>query len=749
MLNIKKIIASLSIVSVLLGTNPVTPLYLLNSTVLAEEPAQPSQPSQPTGPTAPTSPSQPSDPATPTNPEQPTAPTSPTSPTQPGSSTPTPTPSPAETTDTTDQSSPTDTSSNLVITETGDEKQTDGMGDTTVNSGDANAIGTLQNNVNTNIAGVQTGTGSTGTSIINEGNNSGSTNVTSADTSEVTTTTQTNNAVITNEAHVVADSGDNTVRNNVGGDVLIQSGDANTALTVVNQVNTNITGANVVEFNVVEDHVGDIIIDFTNPCATGGCVAGIPTYLANTGNNSDSTNVANSTDSQETNTFQGNDATVENTIILEADSGHNLASDIVGGDVVIETGDANVSANVVNFVNNNIAGNVYMGVVNIFGDLTGDLILPEQQAGSQADSGTTVSNTNNNSDSDNFASVDNSVLNEVTQENTANVTNNLTISADTGDNAARDNVNGNNNVETGDANVVAQVLNVVNNNVLNGDWWVVLVNEAGNWIGKIVGSDENANFAGSAGTDFTVNPDGTVNVSNSGNNTGSQNTASSTSSVENTLTQQNNGSVTNNLELTANTGSNTVKDVAGGDKSIQTGDANVVASVVNFLNNNFAGGRVYLTVVNVFGKWMGDFVAPGQEKTADTSQNGNHDNTSQEENTSGVGGSGDFVAQNNNSETSKTETTQNLAGSEVVVPEVLGTKKSSLINHEAPIAFTNANLDSVATITPMPEDEETAGKKVVKLNLAWLFLLTPALLVPISRKRNKNTLPKKGYDKTN
>src|SRR3989344_3855759 len=39
-----------------------------------------------------------------------------------------------------------------------------------------------------------------------------------------------------------------------------------------------------------------------------------------------------------------------------------------------------------------------------------------------------------------------------------------------------------------------------------------------------------------------------------------------------------------------------------------------MASITNFINNNFIGGRVYLTIVNVLGSWLGNVIPPGMSK---------------------------------------------------------------------------------------------------------------------------------------
>jgi hypothetical protein len=114
-----------------------------------------------------------------------------------------------------------------------------------------------------------------------------------------------------------------------------------------------------------------------------------------------------------------------------------------------------------------------------------------------------------------------------------------------------------------------------------------------------------------------VGENGEIIAMNSGNGSGSTNTANVTSVNNDTTVQTNNANIVNNLNLSANTGGNETSKNTGGNNSIVTGDANIIANIVNFVNNNIAGnGRLFVTVVNVFGSWMGNLVTPGQQQAA-------------------------------------------------------------------------------------------------------------------------------------
>jgi len=702
-MNTVKKITSLIIVFTL-ALAPLAPTFASPPSAYAAE-----SPQSPSAPEKPAETEKPEQPETNTKPKPP-APEPPQQPeSETNSPTPTPTPTPDKSTSSTSsQSSPAATNPQTT-TSTGGSTQGDKQGDTSIATGDANAIGDITNNANTNLASTTPTAGASGTQATNTGNGSGSTNTNTIDDASSSLTNQNNSATVNNNANIGAKTGNNTIKDNLNGDVAITTGDANTALTVVNDVNTNIAGSDIVEFNVVDDHVGDIILDFSNPCATGGCVAGTPAYLNNSGNGANSTNTNDVTQTLTDLTFQNNDATIENNLILDSDSGHNKAKDNLGGDVAIVTGDANVSANVMNFANNNFAGNVLVGVVNIFGDLIGDIILPEQQT--SGNPGTYAANAGNGADSTNFNNIDQSTLDQINQTNNANINNNLDLTAYTGKNTATDNISGDVSMTTGEANVVAQVLNIANTNIVGGTWWVVLVNEAGNWLGRIVGGSEGANYAGSEGTEFIVNPDGTITAYNAANGAGSTNTNDLTTSSTNTTTQANNANITNNLTLSANTGANQSRDNVGGNTSITTGDANIVASVVNFLNNNFVGGQVYLSVINVFGSWTGNFFGPSQTKAAVSDSNS----------TLALGGpQSPSNAQSPQNSGDSSEVQAATATQVQIQPNSVKAKINNFISQSA---FNESPEQQVKGITSTP-------RKIIKFNLAWL-ILGLAIYLPI------------------
>ena len=729
----KRIIVSVMMAALLLVQNPV---------VLALAQTAPEPPSAPTAPTPP-----PQSEETPTPPSEPTPPPEPTPPSTPTyeeATNPAPPPTwPADDQEESGSDSNWEGTSNDSLPQQSSYEGSGGQGSdgqsgsATINTGDADNVGNISTTANTNIsAGPSISEPGGGITVANSGNGSESTNSGSVSTSTTNNNLQNNSANVGNNLYQNTVTGDNSASKNTGGDQLITTGDANTTGTILNSVNTNLDGVTVYEFNVADDHIGDYVLDLANATCISGCIPGDIT-VKNYGNSADSDNTGIVDSTINNNTFQTNDAVIENNMNLTSDSGDNKADMNTGGDSTIVTGDANVSGSVVNMVNNNIVGSVVYAVVNIFGNLVGDIVLPDGTVLSCCVSNVTAANIGNGADSVNSADVDQSTNNTIYQFNNADIQNNLYLEAETGDNDVNKNTGGSSSVTTGDANIVAQVLNVANTNIIGGTWWLVLVNEAGRWIGKIVGSPDGQNYAGSSGFEFVVDENGEITAVNSENVAGSSNAANASQATNSTTQQSNNAAIVNNVNLSAKTGDNSAS-MNGGNNSVTTGDANVIASIVNFVNNNIVGGgKLFVTVINVFGSWLGDFVGPGQTKEASTQNTGGIGGASAQESNSNSSNN------SNNPSQSSTGSSQTSNASEQALVPTSGS--GSLASTNILGIFSNASTSegdpeegegNVAFASQREEVTQAAGN-VIKINLAWLLTLVPVLLIYVGFKKRK------------
>lgn len=241
------------------------------------------------------------------------------------------------------------------------------------------------------------------------------------------------------------------------------------------------------------------------------------------------------------------------------------------------------------------------GVVDIFGDLTGNIIIPEETVAylerRQRELLIEASNAETGSDSTNAVDVDVTSTDATELTNTADVQNNVTIDAITGQNSATQNTGGS-TVATGDVEAVANTVTLANMSVVDGNLGLIIVNALNRWLGFLLGSD---------GAWTPIGHDYSTVIAAENSSTGADSTNTVDIDVTETHTTEitNEASITNTLGLAAITGQNQA-DQNTGNASVSTGDALVNATVVNVVNTNVVGGGFFVAVVNVFGNWLGE-----------------------------------------------------------------------------------------------------------------------------------------------
>lgn len=498
------------------------------------------------------------------------------------------------------------------------------------------------------------------------------------------------------------------IKNGQTGNTIINSGNSNVSGTAISAANTNIANLATSEFSVADDHQGNIILD-----PASGCTSGCNNIIGSNG--SDSNNTLGSTNNESSNNTQNNTANIGNELVLAANSGDNSASYTTNGDSIIKTGDANVSANSITLANNNLEGKILYQTVNIYGDLKGDIVLPEEAYNSIGGNG---ANANSNSQNSNIptspeASLGASKTNSNNQNNNADINNQIETSANTGGNNTGYNTNGDSSVTTGNSNTQVKTLNVANNNIGPGNWWIVIINKAGEWIGDVVGG-QSSNLASKSEGDTTT-------VSNNG--TESNNQASTTNSQTESNTQNNSANVGNKLKLSANTGRNTASYNTGGDSKIQTGNANIIANVSNFVNNNIAaGGKLIITVVNIFGKWAGNFVPPGQQAASNTP-------TPATTSTSPTPAATATTANNSTSSPTQAPMPTTPPAQATFAPNAIGWLQRNYAQPSPtpePIAMQPETSNSTAQV--LGAQAENPANKSIDINLAWLLFGLPVAI---------------------
>ncbi len=284
------------------------------------------------------------------------------------------------------------------------------------------------------------------------------------------------------------------------------------------------------------------------------------TTIEISGNGAGSENEVNVTQNTTTTVTQSNQAYVDNDVDVDADTGDNDANFNTGGNVTVSTGNANVTANVSNNLNKNVA----------------------QVDCCVAGGNTDVTISGNGAFSDNDVELNQDSTTTLNQSNYANVDNDVDVDADTGGNDAGFNTgDGDVTIRTGNATVNATV-----NTTANANW------------AKVGGNNQ-------GGT-------GNVSLRILDNGAGSENEILANLSNTTNLTQSNQAYVDNDVEADADTGDNDANFNTGdGDVTIVTGNAQVDASIDNWVNFNAADVDCGCVFGGLLAKIAGNGAEPG------------------------------------------------------------------------------------------------------------------------------------------
>jgi hypothetical protein len=418
--------------------------------------------------------------------------------------------------------------------------------------GSANKSATVSSNGNAN-GGITSSTGS------------GSYNNTGGSANSSSSTNNTTGASINNLDVGQASSGNALViGNTTAGNAT--SGNAQDIANVVNmlQSSSNILGGNAVTFvaNIDGDVNGDFLID-------PSLLSSLQPASSNDGSSNAKTTINNNAE-----------AAINNTINLAATSGDaSVSNNTTAGNAA--SGQAQAIANVVNVINSAISGgNSFMGVININGNLNGDILMPpgfiDQLVASNVptvsiDTSTPSSGTHNVN---------------VTNTNNSSVSNNVTASANSGHATVVGNTTAG-DATSGSAKTNITAFNLTGSNVIGANDLLVFVNVLGNWVGMIVNA-----------------PSGSTAAELGGGITGNTTDAGTNST---TIDNKNNQTITNNITASAQSGDASVthNTTAG---SATSGNASVAVNLLNVENSNLSLTNWFgILFINVFGNWNGSF----------------------------------------------------------------------------------------------------------------------------------------------
>ena len=334
----------------------------------------------------------------------------------------------------------------------------------------------------------------------------------------------TNDATVTNSVIVRSATGENIASSTA--DATVQTGDAYAAANVVNLVNTNIINSSYLL--VAYNNFGDLEENITLPHAAF-FDALFETGAASTSINSSTYEVS-----------AVNDVNLTGTTTAAANTGTNIASSTLEsidplststpeatGAGVITTGDAYASSHTYNQANtNNVGGTSVFMLFRVSGDWNGRILgLPSGLTPSFASDGndTLIQIVSDNGTTTPTAA---KLLEEYNASHfsaistsSADVENNIDVSADTGHNTALTQ-NGTSTVNTGNAYASANVVNLVNTNIVGQNWIFAVFNIFGDLNGDIVFGGSPILIVGASPSRTEVHPGDEVSYTFTVQNTG-------------------------------------------------------------------------------------------------------------------------------------------------------------------------------------------------------------------------------------
>lgn len=457
--------------------------------------------------------------------------------------------------------------------------------------------------------GVAQGDG--GSEVTAENTNTGadSTNNIDSDVLSTDSVSVDNDATDNTTAGLTGNTGGNDHNGNTG-DAATTTGNAGIGVTSVKNDNTAVIGGSAgLDVNGYNgDYLGDLLLSFGG--STANLSGGQSVQATNDTTGSGSTNgIDLDTSIEEVNEVQ-NDGQILNDLLLSAITGQNDASGNTG-DASISTGNANIAATLVNLLNTTVInGNLMISVADIFGDLTGNIVLPDLAALAaalfpQQFPNVVATNENTGFNSNNTINADFSQTETTDIDNDADVTTNLTANAITGQNEATANTGGG-LIETGDGSASLTNMTLANTTIEGGNWALVVVNALNRWLGFLVGDN---------GQIKALSQEETLELANRNTGANSDNTIDVTQDRTQETTVGNNAVITNDVTANAITGQNTANGNTGVGE-IETGDANVEVTAFNIANTTVKDGSLFIAVVNIFGNWFGDLLYGGNSLLA-------------------------------------------------------------------------------------------------------------------------------------
>lgn len=381
-----------------------------------------------------------------------------------------------------------------------------------------------------------------------------------------------NNIGINNLINSLASSGSSGVINNTTAGSAV-TGTVTAISNVINtiQSTTPLLGPNTAAFdsNIYGNIQGNLIIDPT-------------TFLQSPASQSTVSNTANNNLSVTNN----NNNQINNTVNVAAKSGDaTVSGNTTAGNAT--SGNAQAIANVINAINTLIASSKsFVGVVNVYGNLNGNILLPPQLIAQLLAANGPDSSLNLSS----------SATNNINLANAANesITNNVNTKSSSGNALVYGNTTAG-NATSGSALSRVSVLNLTGSDVIGQNTLLVFVNVMGKWVGLLMNAPIGSTAAAyGSGITKDTQINNSVNISN-----------------------KSNYGISNNINASAMTGDATVAgNTTGGNAT--TGNASTAVNIANLMNDQLSLSSWFgVLFINIFGNWMGS-MGPYVPPQADT-----------------------------------------------------------------------------------------------------------------------------------
>jgi hypothetical protein len=367
------------------------------------------------------------------------------------------------------------------------------------------------------------------------------------------------NANISNGINENAQSGDATVSGNtLAGDAT--SGNVQDVANVINLLQSSAAGISTFVANINGNVAGNLLLDpstIIQPTSD-------PQQTSSNTTNTNTTTQVNS----------ANNSTINNNVNLNANSGNaDVTNNTSAGNAT--TGSADAVANIINLIDSDIAsGQSFLGVINIYGDLDGNILLPPNFLNTLLAS---------NAASDPVSTSNGTTTTTVDNSNNDAINNSITNTANSGTASVNQNSSAG-NATSGNASNNITILNLTGSQIIGSNDLLVFVNVLGTWVGVIMDAPAGATAA-ELGGGIT-------------SNTTSANTTS-------TLNSTNNNTINNTVNDNASSGNATVADntTAGNATS---GNASASVNLLNLIDSQLSVSNWFgILFINVFGTWDG------------------------------------------------------------------------------------------------------------------------------------------------